>query len=153
MKRISVILIFCFLSLACEKKVKPKKPDDLIPKDKMEQILYDLYVINAAKGVNKRLLEKNDFVPETYVLTKHMIDSAQFANSNAYYAFDTDIYKKIVANVKAKLEKQKEEYEELQKIEAKVAKRKRDSLKLKQKNKDSIKRIKVDKKLDSKKIL
>ncbi len=154
MQRICIILVVCLLGIACNNKpLKPNKPDHLIPKDKMEKILYDLYVINAAKGVNKKLLEKNGFVPETYVLTKHNIDSTQFADSNAYYAFDPDSYKKIVENVKAKLEKRKEEFEEIQKIESQKAKRKRDSLRLKQKKKDSIKKIEILKKQDSTKIL
>lgn len=141
MKNFTIILII-FLFLSCTAKDNPKKPDNLIPKGKMELILYDLYVINAAKGVNRRLLEKNGFKPETYVLTKHKIDSAQFADSNAYYAFNPDTYKAIVENVKAKLEKEKTEFEEEEKIEGMAAKRRRDSIsEIKKRVKDSIKQL------------
>ncbi len=118
----------------------------------MSEVLYDLYVINAAKGVNRKLLEARGFMPETYVLTKHNIDSLQFADSNMYYAFDTEVYEAIVAKVKERLEKEKVEFEALQKIEGKAAKRRRDSLnRIKVRTKDSTIRIKDSiKKLDKK---
>lgn len=115
------------------------KPKDLIAKDKMEQILYDLYILNAAKGVNSKILESKRIKPESYLLTKHNIDSTQFANSNAYYAFDADEYKVLVENVKARLEKDKEIFEEQERIEGQRAKKRRDSItKANRKKKDSI---------------
>lgn len=147
MRKIGVLFILCLLVLACNDKDQPKKPDNLISENQMEQIFYDLYIINAAKGVNRKILETNGFVPETYVLTKYKIDSTQFAKSNAYYAFDTEGYNRIVENVKAKLEKEKKTFAELQKAEDKVAKRKRDSInKIKNRKKDSLNKIKQRKK-------
>ena len=141
-KNISAIVVLCLLVVACNGNDKPKKPDNLISKDKMAEVLYDLYVINAAKGVNRKLLEASGFMPETYVLTKHSIDSLQFADSNMYYAFDTEVYEAIVAKVKERLEKEKVEFEALQKTEAKAAKRRRDSLnRIKVRTKDSIKKL------------
>ncbi|WP_296380704.1 DUF4296 domain-containing protein [Winogradskyella sp.] len=141
-KKISVVIVLCLLVLACNETDKPKKPENLISKDKMSEVLYDLYIVNAAKGVNRKLLETNGFIPETYVLTKYNIDSTQFADSNTYYAFDIDIYKAIVDKVKIRLEKEKEEYEELQKIEGQAAKRKRDSIKkAKTISKDSLREL------------
>ena len=128
MKKISVLFILGLLVLACNSKEKPKKPDNLISMDKMEHILYDLYIMNAAKGVNRKILEENGVVPETYLLTKHNIDSAQFANSNAYYAFNADEYRGIVEKVKERLEKEKLEFEEQERIEGQAAKRRRDSI-------------------------
>jgi len=148
-KNLTVIMVLCLLVISCNGNGRPKKPDNLISKDKMSEVLYDLYVINAAKGVNRKLLEASGFMPETYVLTKHSIDSLQFADSNMYYAFDTDVYEVIVADVKERLEKEKVEFEALEKIESKAAKRSRDSLnRIKLKEKDSIK--KLDKKTTTK---
>ena len=138
-KNISVI-VTCLLVLGCNETDKLKQPDDLISKEKMANILHDLYVINAAKGVNRKLLEASGFNPDTYVLRKYNIDSTRFADSNTYYAFDTDTYKAIVDQVKERLEKEKEQFEELQKIEGQLSKRRRDSIrKTKQQRKDSIK--------------
>ena len=140
MKKVLLMLILCLFVMACEDKNKPKQPDNLIAKDKMEQILYDLYILNAAKGVNRKQLEKNGVVPEAYVLNKYNIDSTQFANSNSYYAFYTDTYRQMVDNVKNRLEEEKKKFEELEKVEGQAAKRRRDSLsKVKNNEKDSIK--------------
>jgi len=145
MKQICISIVLSLLVIACSSD-KPKKPENLIPKEKMEQVLYDLYIINAAKGVNRKLLEHNGFMPETYVLTKYNIDSIQFRQSNDYYAFDAIAYKNIVENVKKRLEKDKIVFEKLQKTEGQAAKRRRDSLsKINTKKKDSIKKINKEK--------
>ena len=108
----------------------------------MSEILYDLYVINAAKGVNRKLLETKGFKPETYVLTKYQIDSVQFAESNAYYAFDTETYQDILEQVKARLQKEKAKYEAVQKAVDKATEIRRDSInKIKANQKDSIKGV------------
>ncbi|BAO75905.1 DUF4296 domain-containing protein [Winogradskyella sp. PG-2] len=146
-KNIRVIIVLCLLVFACNKDDKPKRPDNLIPKDKMSNILHDLYIINGAKGVNRKLLEANGFMPETYLLTKYNIDSIQFADSNAYYAFNTEEYKSIVSEAKARLEKEKVEFEELQKIEGQAAKIKRDSIsRINKRKNDSINKINKRKK-------
>jgi len=140
-KNISVILIFCLFIVACSQRQKPKKPENLISKEKMALLIYDLYVINAAKGVNRKALEKEGFAPEKYILDKYNIDSIQFSESNTYYAFDSETYKEIVEKVKSRLEKEKEDYDELLKEETAAAKKKRDSLKAAQKRiSDSIKK-------------
>ncbi|GAB4158767.1 MAG: hypothetical protein Tsb0033_12340 [Winogradskyella sp.] len=126
--------------VSCNNKKKPPKPDNLIAKEKMEHILYDLYVINAAKGVNRKLLEDKGIVPESYILKKHQIDSLQFANSNAYYAFDPDVYKGMVEKIKTRLENEKKTFEDLEKKEGVEAKRRRDSIrKRNEQRRDSIK--------------
>jgi len=139
MRVLSIIFVLGLLFSSCTKREKPAKPSDLIAKDKMEHILYDLYILNAAKGVNSKILESKGIKPESYLLTKHNIDSTQFANSNAYYAFDADEYKVLVESVRARLEKDKEKFEEQDRIEGIRAKRRRDSLaKANRKKKDSI---------------
>lgn len=139
LKHVVAILILGLSALACTSTQRPKKPDNLIPKDQMSDILFDLYTINAAKGVNRKLLEKNGFVPKTYVLTKYNIDSLQFANSNDYYAYDNEEYKVIIEKVKARLEKEKEGHEIIRDKEREAKKSTTDSLKqLKKKEKDSL---------------
>jgi hypothetical protein len=140
MKQALYILVCLVLMVSCNENNKPPKPDNLIPKDKMERILYDLYVINAAKGVNRKLLEDKGIVPESYILNKHQIDSVQFANSNAYYAFDPDVYKEMVEKIKNRLENDKKTFEDLEKKEGVEAKRRRDSIrKRNEQRRDSIK--------------
>ncbi|SDG88997.1 DUF4296 domain-containing protein [Winogradskyella thalassocola] len=133
LKRISIILILGFLILACDGPKKPKKPDNLISKAQMTDLLYDLYLVNAAKGVNRSTLEKNDLDPEVYILKKYKVDSTRFAESNTYYAFDTETYKEIVDNVKARLESEKKRFEDIKKKETDSIKKRRDSISEKRK--------------------
>ena len=135
LRQVTILILVVIVALSCDNDNRPPKPSNLISKEKMANILYDLYIINAAKGVNKKVFENRNLVPETYVLTKYNIDSLQFAESNKYYAFDTEDYNAIVESVKSRLQEQKKELEDLQKKEQEDAKRKRDSIKAKDKPK------------------
>lgn len=126
--RLSLILVCC-LAIGCNKNIRPEKPDNLIGKDQMTNILYDLYLINGAKNVNRALLEKHGFEPEQYVFKKYNIDSLQFAKSNNYYAFDPDEYRKMVEEVRIRLEVEKDKAQELQKAEQISNRQRQDSIK------------------------
>ena len=144
LRKIIVLIFVALISFSCDNKDRPPKPSNLIPKDEMANILYDLYIVNAAKGVNRKVLEKRNLVPETYVLTKYNIDSTQFAQSNNYYAFDTEEYTTIVESVKSRLEREKKEVEVLQKKQQEDAKRKRDSIKAQNETKSKANKLKKD---------
>ncbi|NRD21911.1 DUF4296 domain-containing protein [Winogradskyella litoriviva] len=142
LKHLGIILVLGILLIACDNLDKPKKPDNLIPKAQMTELLYDVYMVNAAKGVNRKTLELHGIIPQDYILSKHNIDSLQFAESNTYYSFETDVYKSIVDKVKARLEKEKEEYEAIRIEESENKQKQNDSLREKaKKQKDSIKRL------------
>lgn len=113
-------LFILILVVGCNRIDKPKKPKDLIPKEKMSDIMYDLYILNAAKGINRKVLELNGIIPTDYVYKKYGIDSLQFANSNTYYAYDTKTYGALVEKVKSELERDKAIYEKLTEEEQKV---------------------------------
>ena len=102
-----------------------KKPSNLIPEDQMAEILYDVMLINSAKGVNKQLLEKNIKNPQEYIYKIYNIDSLQFVESNAYYTYKSDTYKAIYEKIELKLAAQKTEYQAL----AEEQKRVKDSIK------------------------
>lgn len=139
-KKISVITVLCFLLVGCFASEKPKKPDNLISKDKMALLIYDLHVINAAKGVNRKVLEVIGFVPDQFILNKYNVDSLQFSESNAYYTFDSETYNDIVEKVKTRLEKDKDSYSKILEEEAKLKKKIRDSIQeANKKRNDSIK--------------
>ena len=105
MKNLIYILIG-FLLFGCGSD-RPEKPDNLIPKEKMSEIIYDVFVLNAAKGINKRILEQRGVFPQDYVYKKYHIDSLQFALSNDYYSYDTKTYEDIMAQVKQKIPTEK----------------------------------------------
>ena len=112
MKKGLLILLSTCLILACKdnKIDRPSEPDDLLSKDKMVEILYDMALLSAAKGVNKRIIENKGINPEEYVYNKHGIDSAQFARSNEYYAYDIRTYQALYDRVRLRLNSDKEEF-------------------------------------------
>jgi len=124
MKRIYLLVFIIGLCFACNKIDKPKKPDNLIAKDKMVDILFDVFVFNAAKGTDKRILEKNNVTPTVYIYDKYQIDSLQFVKSNEYYAYDIKGYEDMIGKVQARLKAKKEEYQnEIDKEEERRKKR------------------------------
>jgi hypothetical protein len=128
--KIGLLVISILFLLSCE-NLEVKNPSNLISEDQMVEILYDVVLINSAKGINKQLLQNNIKNPQAYVYKKHNIDSLQFAESNAYYTFKNDTYKSIYEKLELKLKAQKTKYEAL----LREKKRIEDSLKEQKKTK------------------
>ncbi len=132
------------MTFACQRAKRPERPDNLIPKEKMADILLDMFIVNSAKGVNKRVLERNGVDPETYILDKHGIDSIQFAASNAFYAYDIKDYRQIMDDVARKIEHQKVKYDSINKVEEAERKRRNDSMRAATRGKYTKPKIKSD---------
>ncbi len=99
-----LLLIFV---LACEGKTHIEKPENLIPPDVMEDLLYDMYVANGAVSVENVNKEKNiNYM--YFVSQKYQIDSVRFSISNDYYTSQVDEYSKILERVKTRLEEDRE---------------------------------------------
>ena len=105
MKKSFVLAVLMF-TLACGKSAV-EKPEDLIEKDRMTDIIYDLAILEAMRSQKPLILEQNGINPNTYVYKKYGIDSVQFANSNRYYASDIDQYKAMYDEVSKRLEAHK----------------------------------------------
>ena len=139
-KSATSLMFSYFLLISCGKEIKPEKPDNLIPENKFTEILLDMFVINSAKGVNKKVMEENGLKPEAYIYQKYQIDSLQFAKSNEYYAFDSEKYTEILYRIKQRVEDQKKFYEKQLEEEEAERKRKLDSIRaLNIKIRDSLK--------------
>ena len=151
LKRLAIYLGVILLASACYNLDKPKKPDNLISKDKMVDILIDAKIIASANSVNRKIMEDHGVELNTYVYTKHNIDSLQFALSNEYYAFHVKEYEAIYTKVKDSLELLKAKFKEEEEQE-RIAQQKRrtDSLKLLFTKKDSLSLLKIK---DSLKVL
>ncbi len=122
-------LLMVFSILACNRSSRPEKPDNLIPKEKMSKILYDVFILNAAKGTSKSVLEENGIFPETYVFEKYNIDSLQFAQSNNYYSYKVKTYEAIMAQVDTMINVDKRKYQARIDAEIEEKKLERDSIK------------------------
>lgn len=80
------------------------KPDNLVPKDKMVDIIQEMAIINAAKSTNSAVLQKNDIDPTGFILNKYDVDSLQFVESDRYYVSKPAEYQDIYEIVKNRLE-------------------------------------------------
>ena len=128
--RKTAVLISVLVFMSCGKSAV-KKPANLIPENQMVEILFDVILINSAKGVNKQLLQNKIENPLNYIYRTHGIDSLQFTESNTYYTYHTDQYNTIYEKVESKLDIEKAAYEAI--IDAQ--KRIKDSIKKSRKNK------------------
>lgn len=105
MKKLALILSVAMLLLNCDSHA-PEKPKNLIEKDMMVDILYDLYVINALKSNDAKFLSRG-VTPAKFIYHKYKIDSLQFAQSDFYYASDLEDYEKLYERVTEKLQENK----------------------------------------------
>lgn len=145
-------IIWCFLVAlitisGCKHSNTPEKPKNLIPEDKMVNVLIDLSLLSSAKGLNKKIIENNGITPDEYVYQKHNIDSLQFSESNTYYSYFVDDYSNIYVRVKDSLEKLKRKYTRLEQSENKIEKTPNIDNK-KRIKRDSLRIIKKDSLLD-----
>ncbi|HZJ35092.1 MAG TPA: DUF4296 domain-containing protein [Gillisia sp.] len=108
------ILIFAVLLVSCQNLEEIKKPDSLIPEQKMVEVLTDLSILYSAKNYNKKILEETGLPLKTYLYKKHQIDSLQLAQSTEYYAKNYTQFKKIYNQVKLNLDKMKTDLEVVQ---------------------------------------
>ena len=115
MKKFLSLTLGLVLVISCVERII-EKPDDLIPREKMTQLLYDLAILNAAKSTNSALLEEHFDSPTLFLFEQYGIDSLQFVQSDLYYASQPLVYEAIYKEVAAKLEKEKNKLEEARKI-------------------------------------
>lgn len=100
MKIKSLVLICSVILLtSCYEVNKPKKPAKFLTETEMTNILLDLSIVSAAKGIDKRKLEELNILPQNYVFKKYNIDSVTFTENNTYYSYQLDTYKRIYDKV------------------------------------------------------
>lgn len=117
MKKSFLIVLFVLGLFSCGEAIV-KKPDNLIKKEIIIEVITDLSVLEAIQSHNPALLELHNINPYEYVYKKYGIDSLQLVQSNMYYASNIKEYDAMYAKIKLKLEQQKAEIDSslLQKI-------------------------------------
>jgi len=127
MKRFLLVLLLIIVS--CDKSFKTPEPDNLIDQPVMEEILYDISLLKAAKSKSYKIIKDNNVQADVYIYEKYKIDSITLRQNIEYYA--TTSFKKskeIEERIRLRFDADK----------AKVEKIIQDSLKIK-KDKDSVK--------------
>ena len=94
MRKVLASLCVLFMLIACESKVNYQKPDNLLSKKQMVDLLFDMHIAAATSNVSNLKLEKNrNYMSLIY--EKYGIDSTQFAINNLYYTSSIDEYEEI----------------------------------------------------------
>lgn len=102
MRRRYLWMLLTLWLLACANKLI-EEPENLIPRDQMAEILYDMALLNAIDNSHPQVLEENDLEVMEFVYEKYGVDSLQFASSDLYYASVPAEYQKIYEAVEARL--------------------------------------------------
>ena len=145
-KRISLLAILALIG--CKEDLV-KKPDLLIERSKMMDIMYDMALLEAVKYQNPTVLDSNQIRPKQFIYKKYKIDSLQLAQNNVYYAADYKSYKIMFEEVVKRIANEKKRANAAVKLEqkknnirmAKLKKKKQ----LAKKVKDSIAALKIKK--------
>ncbi len=88
--------------MACTSNTIIKKPDHLISKNQMVDLLTDMFIAAGAENIKNIDLERNvNYYP--LVFEKYGIDSTRFKESNYYYTSQIDDYEKILKKVNERL--------------------------------------------------
>jgi len=120
--------------MACTSNTIIKKPDNLIPKNQMEDLITDMLIAAGAENIKNIDLERNvNYFP--LVFEKYGIDSTRFKESNYYYTSQIDDYEKILKKVNERLKVLKEKLDNEIKLQDSL---KNDSMK---KNRENFKKI------------
>ncbi len=144
MKNIIYILL-AFLLFSCTKE--QKKPKNLIPKQKMINLLFDMHL--AAKSRNIKTLSKErkpNYYPLIYA--KYQVDSTQFKESHTYYLKNIELYQEIYKKLEDSISKLTKKQQKLVK-KADSIKNANKKLKRKPVKKTDLKNLKKVKKVAS----
>ncbi|MBT3587296.1 MAG: DUF4296 domain-containing protein [Flavobacteriaceae bacterium] len=113
----SILVLLLILSYtSCQDVKKPEIPTDLISQDVMVDILTDVYISNASRNVNNKLIIKRNLKLDSIIYNKYNIDSLQFVVSNTYYSSDLITYGNLLTQVQNVLVLLKKEKDSIYKI-------------------------------------
>ena len=104
-----------FLCISCQDVQKPVPPENLIPEEQMVDILTDVYLANAAKSVNNKIIRNKGVKLDSFIYAKYQIDSLRFAESNAYYTTQLNTYNDFFVEIERRLNQMQQEVDSLQK--------------------------------------
>ena len=90
-------LLIILLFIGCSDNV----PDNLINKEKMENIIFDIMILNASSGFDLKI--DNNLLSDELIYKKHNIDSLQFFESELYYSKNPRDHYEIYAKVKIRI--------------------------------------------------
>ena len=107
MRKIIYIFALLFIVVACKKNIVPK-PDKFLDEKQMENLLYDLAVLESMKVSQAQKLDSLQFNPQQFIYKKYAIDSLSLAQNMVYYASFPKEYDTIVKKVEKRIQLQRD---------------------------------------------
>lgn len=102
---ITVLMLF----ISCESKTKYKKPENLISKEQMIDLLTDIHLAAGTRGIAEMHTDRErNFMSLVY--DKYNIDSTRFADSNFYYYSNIEEYELMFKEVEIRLKEIQKKY-------------------------------------------
>lgn len=108
MKQIVLLIGLLYFVVACDRQVM-EKPANLIPEEKMVEILTDIVIYQAIEGYDPQKLTTNNVKLNDFIFNKYKVNAKVIETSNKYYASDVDGYKKLYEKVIDNLEERRKE--------------------------------------------
>lgn len=139
-----IILLVSLIYLGCNNKSEPKKPNKFIETETMENILYDLALLQALKSNSPDKMKENSINPKTYIYQKYKIDSLQFAQNNIYYATQSDEYSLMFERISKKIQTNKAKVDTIMSRELKIKNKKTTDSLIKNSKKQEKNKVKKD---------
>ena len=132
MRLIKFICLLGFVLISsCQNVDKIEKPNHLLSKAEMKDLIYDMVLLDAAAGINDSKLNELDIEILEFLTKKYGIDSTELQQNILYYNLKFDENKEIYENAKDSIDKLKKAYDSIAEV--------RDSIKqLEKKKLDSI---------------
>lgn len=128
MNKFSYILILSGFFMACTSNTIIKKPENLIPKEQMVDLLTDIFIADGGDNIKNINMQRNiNYFP--LVFEKYQIDTTRFRESNYYYTSRIDDYDEILEKVDKRLKALKEQYDSQFKLADSIERVKKDSIK------------------------
>src|SRR5690606_4704824 len=106
-KKIYILTLGLLSFIACGRNVV-EKPDNLIPKDVMVDIYYDISILNSLKSTGTDKMESIDLEPDAYLFEKYSIDSTQLSKSSIYYTSNANLQLEMFTQVEERLQRLKD---------------------------------------------
>ena len=113
MRSFLYIVVIALFFGGCKRNIVPK-PDHFLDAKQMEQLLYDLALLESIKNYDAQYLDSLQGTPQEYIYNKYGTDSIAIAQNMIYYASFPKVYDQIVHNVDTRLKEQRDSLQAIQ---------------------------------------
>lgn len=118
MKKTIYSLVLVILIISCKEK-PVSKPNQMIDKETMANILYDIALLQASVSFKPNVVNENVEVDQ-YIYEKYGIDSITLHQNQRFYASDVEAFKKMYADILERIKEEEVKTDSLSKIDKEV---------------------------------